>query len=128
MIRARACGRLVPPPRPPRGYQEAVPTILPTLADVRPRSVVRTLAEALSKEVAAVHKQLDAVYKDSFVGTPADADLDALVTLLRYHRRRIDSLYAEAEGAVLALSKKKPKKKAVKKKTTKKASAKRRLT
>lgn len=127
MIRPRARARMMSPPRPPRGFQEAVPTILPTLADVRPRSVVRTLAEALAKEVAAVHKQLNAVYKDSFVETANAADLDALVTLLRYHRRRIDSLYAEAEGAVLALGKKKPKKKTAKKKA-KKASAKRRLT
>lgn len=108
----------MPRPSPPRGYDETVPTILPRLADVNPGSVTRALAQAFAEEYAKLHAQMQAVYDAAFVDAATGDDLDALVKLLAFQRRRVESLHAEAEGLVRTrgvqtapkLGKKKPKK------------------
>ncbi len=54
----------------------------PVLTDIQTGSVVRTLAEAMSLEIARLYAQLDAVYKAGFVDTAEGRSLDNLVALL----------------------------------------------
>jgi uncharacterized phage protein gp47/JayE len=54
--------------------------------DVNVGSVVRTLVEAVSKELAIVYKQLNQAYDSAYVGTAAGSSLDRVVALLGLER------------------------------------------
>ena len=50
-----------------------------SLEALTPGSVTRTLAEAFSRELAALHEQLGEVYESSFVDTATGESLEVLV-------------------------------------------------
>ena len=56
------------------GYSDSTP-----LEALTPGSVARTLAEALSRELAKVYEQLGEVYESSFVDTATGDSLQVLV-------------------------------------------------
>lgn len=58
------------------------------LTDTTEGSVVRTLVEAFSRELAVAYAQLDEVYRLGYVGTAHGAALDNVVALLGVERRR----------------------------------------
>lgn len=58
------------------------------LTDLNVGSVVRTIVEAMSRELAALYGQLNIAYDSGFVDTATGASLDRVVALLSYSRRR----------------------------------------
>jgi uncharacterized phage protein gp47/JayE len=58
------------------------------LTDVTVGSVVRTLVEAVSKELALVYAQLNLAYESAFLDTATGSSLDRVVALLGYARFR----------------------------------------
>lgn len=58
------------------------------LTDTTEGSVVRTLVEAFSRELAVTYAQMDEVYRLGYVGTAHGAALDNVVALLGVERRR----------------------------------------
>ncbi|MGE3956467.1 MAG: baseplate J/gp47 family protein [Vicinamibacterales bacterium] len=56
------------------------------VTDLNVGSVVRTLLEAVSREVGIVYAQLNAVYDSAFVDTATGDSLDRVVALLGYRR------------------------------------------
>jgi uncharacterized phage protein gp47/JayE len=58
------------------------------LTDVTVGSVVRTLVEAVSKELALVYAQLNLAYESAFIDTATGSSLDRVVALLGYARFR----------------------------------------
>jgi hypothetical protein len=58
----------------------------PTLTDIITGSVVRTLAESVSLEVAGLYAQLEVVYQSGFVDTATGGALDNVVALLGIER------------------------------------------
>lgn len=58
------------------------------LTDTTEGSVVRTLVEAFSRELAVTYAQLDEVYRLGYVGTAHGGSLDNVVALLGVERRR----------------------------------------
>jgi hypothetical protein len=58
----------------------------PTLTDIVTGSVVRTLAESVSLEVAQLYAQLEVVYQSGFVDTATGSALDNVVALLGMER------------------------------------------
>lgn len=58
----------------------------PTLTDIVTGSVVRTLAESVSLEVARLYAQLEVVYQSGFVDTATGSALDNVVALLGMER------------------------------------------
>jgi uncharacterized phage protein gp47/JayE len=61
------------------------PTVL---TDLNVGSVVRTLVEAISKEMALVYEQLNTVYDSAFLETATGSSLERVVALLGYQRFR----------------------------------------
>lgn len=59
-----------------------------TLTDLQVGSVVRTLAESVSLEIARLYAQLDAVYDAAFVDTATGSALEKVVALLGVERVR----------------------------------------
>lgn len=59
----------------------------PLLTDRNPGSVVRTLAEAYSRELAVLSHQLDGIYRAAFLDTAQGRDLDAVAALVAVRRR-----------------------------------------
>lgn len=85
--------------QPPGGkyrYEEIVTRMLSglreegTLTDVNPGSVIRTLVEAFSLELAEAHARLATIYEMGYIDTATGESLDFLVALLG--QRRIDGL------------------------------------
>ena len=64
--------------------------VAPTLTDLQVGSVLRTLAESVSLEIARLYAQLDAVYDSGFVDTATGSALDKVVALLGVSRFRGD--------------------------------------
>ena len=58
----------------------------PVLTDIQTGSVVRTLSEAMAKEMARLYAQLEAVYKAGFIDSAEGRSLDNLVALLGIER------------------------------------------
>jgi uncharacterized phage protein gp47/JayE len=58
------------------------------LTDVHPGSVVRTLIEAVAKELAVMYAQLNAAYDSAFLDTATGTSLDRVVALLGLQRYR----------------------------------------
>ena len=76
----------------------------PTLTDLQTGSVLRTLAEAVSLEIARLYAQLDAVYDAAFIDTAAGSALDKVVALLgiarvRGNRAATDMRFTRAPGS-----------------------------
>ena len=65
------------------GYPDSTP-----LEALTPGSVTRTLVEALSRELANVHDQLEGVYESAFLDTATGESLQVLVDGLCPHRHR----------------------------------------
>ncbi len=61
-------------------------SVTPLVTDVQTGSVVRTLAEAVGLEMAAVYAQLQAVYDAAFIDTATGSSLDKVVGLLGVER------------------------------------------
>lgn len=57
------------------------------ISDVNPGSVVRTLVEAISREIEYLYLQMDYVYESGFINTAQGAALDQVVALLGARRR-----------------------------------------
>jgi uncharacterized phage protein gp47/JayE len=62
--------------------------VSPTLTDLQVGSVLRTLAESVSLEIARLYAQLDAVYDAGFIDTATGSALDKCVALLGVARIR----------------------------------------
>jgi len=58
------------------------------LTDLNVGSVVRTLVEAASRELALLYAQLDLAYESAFLETATGSSLDRVVALLGYQRYR----------------------------------------
>ena len=58
------------------------------LTDAAEGSVMRTLVEAFSRELAVAYEQLETVYRFGYLDTAEGAALDQVVALLGVHRRR----------------------------------------
>jgi hypothetical protein len=58
------------------------------VTDIHTGSVVRTLAESIALEIAALHAQLEAVYESAFIDTAEGRSLDHVVALLGLERVR----------------------------------------
>lgn len=58
------------------------------LTDLNIGSVVRTIVEAMSRELAALYAQLNIAYDSGFVDSATGPSLDRVVALLSYDRRR----------------------------------------
>ena len=56
------------------------------LTDLHAGSVVRTLSESISLEIAGLYAQLEAVYQSGFVDTATGSSLDNVVALLGIER------------------------------------------
>jgi len=81
----------------------------PPLTDIHAGSVVRTLCESISLEMARIHAQLQAVYEAGYVDTAAGRSLDNVVALLGIERIRRGRPTGEIElqraaGSVGAIS------------------------
>ena len=75
----------------------------PTLTDLQVGSVLRTLAESVSLEIARLYAQLDAVYDAAFIDTATGSALDKVVALLgiarvRGNRASTDARFTRAPG------------------------------
>jgi uncharacterized phage protein gp47/JayE len=67
------------------------------ITDTQPGSVVRTLVEAFSRELAVAYRQLERVYRDGYIETAEGRALDQVVALLgieRYQTGRAEGLVA----------------------------------
>jgi hypothetical protein len=76
----------------------------PTLTDLQVGSVLRTLAESVSLEIARLYAQLGAVYDAAFIDTATGSALDKVVALLglarvRGNRASTDVRFTRAPGA-----------------------------
>lgn len=71
--------------------------VRPAITDTTPGSVVRTLVEAFSRELAVAYQQLAHVYRDGYVDTATGKALDQVVALLGIERHGGGS----TEGTVL---------------------------
>ena len=60
--------------------------VTPTLTDLQVGSVVRTMSESISLEMARLYAQLEAVYKAGYVDTATGSSLDKVVSLLDIRR------------------------------------------
>ncbi len=69
----------------------------PVLTDIETGSVVRTLAEAVSLEIASLSAQLEFVYQSGFVDTATGTALDNVVALLGIQRVSGGSSSGEVE-------------------------------
>jgi uncharacterized phage protein gp47/JayE len=58
------------------------------LTDLNVGSVVRTIVEAMGRELGALYAQLNIAYDSGFLDTATGASLDRVVALLSYARRR----------------------------------------
>ena len=58
------------------------------LTDLNVGSVVRTIVEAMGRELAALYAQLNIAYDSGFLDTATGVSLDRVVALLSYARRR----------------------------------------
>lgn len=58
----------------------------PVLTDLHAGSVVRTLSESISLELAGLYAQLEAVYQSGFIDTATGSSLDNVVALLGIER------------------------------------------
>ncbi|BBH71862.1 hypothetical protein ACTI_85470 [Actinoplanes sp. OR16] len=65
------------------------------LTDRNPGSVTTTLAEAFSRELAVLHKQMEMIYRSGFVDLADSASLDHVVALLGLARK--DARFAAGE-------------------------------
>jgi hypothetical protein len=75
----------------------------PTLTDLQVGSVLRTLTESVSLEIARLYAQLDAVYDAAFIDTATGSALDKVVALLgiarvRGNRAAADIRFTRAPG------------------------------
>ena len=75
----------------------------PTLTDLQVGSVLRTLAESVSLEIARLYAQLDAVYDAAFIDTATGSALEKVVALLgiarvRGNRASADIRFTRAPG------------------------------
>ncbi len=70
---------------------------VPVLTDIETGSVVRTLAEAVSLEIASLSAQLEFVYQSGFVDTASGSALDSVVSLLGISRVTAGSSSGDAE-------------------------------
>ncbi|HKU50713.1 MAG TPA: baseplate J/gp47 family protein [Nitrososphaera sp.] len=57
------------------------------LSDTNPGSVLRTIVEAVSKELDYLYEQMDGVYKSAFVDTAAGTALDNVASLIGIERK-----------------------------------------
>jgi hypothetical protein len=69
----------------------------PVLTDIETGSVVRTLMEAVSLEIASLSAQLDFVYRSGFIDTASGTALDNVVALLGIQRVSGGSARGEVE-------------------------------
>jgi uncharacterized phage protein gp47/JayE len=61
---------------------------LPTgITDINPGSVVRTISEAVSREIEFLYAQLNHVYRAGFIDTASGSALDLLVSILGIERK-----------------------------------------
>ncbi len=65
------------------------------LSDRNPGSVTTTLAEALAREFAVLHKQMEAIYRSAFVDLATGASLEHVAALLSLTRK--DAKFASGE-------------------------------
>jgi uncharacterized phage protein gp47/JayE len=63
---------------------------IPQLSDFEPGSVIRSLYESLSYEMALLYEQLDLVYQAGFVDTAEAAHLDRVIAVLGLKRNEPD--------------------------------------
>jgi len=63
------------------------PDTRPPLTDVMVGSVTRTLAEAVSREIAGVYEQVDEAYRAGFIDTARGRSLDLVVSILGVERK-----------------------------------------
>lgn len=70
---------------------------IPVLTDIETGSVLRTLSEAVSLEMASLSAQLDFVYQSGFVDTASGTALDNVVALLGIRRVSGGSAAGEVE-------------------------------
>ena len=63
---------------------------VPQLSDFQEGSVVRSLLESFSVELALLYEQLDLVYQSGFVDTASGPDLDRVVAVLGLNRNEPD--------------------------------------
>ena len=63
---------------------------IPALSDFQEGSVVRSLLESFSAELAILYEQMDAVYQSGFVDTASGPDLDRVVAVLGLVRNEPD--------------------------------------
>lgn len=70
-------------------------TRVPALSNFEEGSVVRSLLESFSVELALLYEQMDLVYQSAFVDTAAASDLDRVVAVLGVRRNEPD--YATGE-------------------------------
>ncbi|RLF10784.1 MAG: hypothetical protein DRJ62_04570, partial [Thermoprotei archaeon] len=59
----------------------------PAITDVNPGSVVRTIVEAISREIEFLYAQLSHVYSAGFIDTASGSALDLVVSILGVKRK-----------------------------------------
>jgi len=69
--------------------------VTPTLTDRNPGSVVTLLSQAIAREWAVLHKQMEEIYRSAFVELATGSALDHVVALLGLERR--DAKFASGE-------------------------------
>lgn len=57
------------------------------LTDVNTGSVLRTIVEGISKEIASLYDEMESVYKDGFIETSSGSSLDHVVSILGIKRK-----------------------------------------
>lgn len=60
------------------------------LTDINPGSILRTIVEAISREIEYLYTQMEYVYKAGFIDTATGTSLDFVVSLLGISRKRAE--------------------------------------